>query len=54
VTEEERELIDAAIHYVKIAKDMGSSEFIVENGRHGRKSPWAELVDAVKALKPPT
>ncbi len=54
MTEQERELIDAAIHYVKVAKNPSLSEFIKENGRHCQKSPWAELVDAVNALQPST
>ena len=50
MTEQERELIAAAIHYVKIARDPARSEFIRENGRHCRTSPWAELVEAVEAV----
>ena len=50
MTEQERELISAAIHYVKVASNPNLSEFIRENGRHCRTSPWAELVDAVKAM----
>jgi hypothetical protein len=54
VTEQERELINAAIHYVNVAKDLSLSAYVKENGRHRQKSPWAELVDAVNALKPST
>ncbi len=46
MTDEERELIAAAKHYVKISQNHDMSPYIKENGRRWC-SPWAELVAAV-------
>lgn len=49
LTDAEREVIEAAKHYVKMSLNPNTSQFIQESGRRGG-SPWAELVDAVKLL----
>lgn len=43
------EVVAAAVHFIAVIRS-GKSEFIRENGRHGRTSSYAELVDAVDAL----
>ena len=45
-----KELEAAVRHYVRISKSE-KSQFIRENGRHGKISPWAELIDALDALR---
>ncbi len=41
-----RELIVAASHLVEVTR-KGMTPYIRENGRHGKTSAWAELVQAV-------
>jgi hypothetical protein len=45
-----QELKAAYEHHEKIRLDTSKSQFIRENGRHGKTSPWAELCDAIKAV----
>ena len=40
------ELICAASHFVSLSR-KGLTPYIPENGRHGKTSAWAELIDAV-------
>lgn len=40
------ELISAASHYVDLSR-KGLTPYIRENGRYGKTSAWAELVQAV-------
>lgn len=50
MTNEEREVIEAAKHYVKVQGNPNLSPYIKENGRHGKLGPWGELRLAVENL----